>query len=81
MSQCCLSHVEGKDHRHFTNFSRERTDVLRISPISSEWPRKGLSKTTALLRPKLKEQLARHQFGLIILDPAYKVLGSRDENA
>jgi hypothetical protein len=41
----------------------------------------GLSKTTALLRPKLEEQLARHQFGLIILDPAYKVLGSRDENA
>ena len=34
-----------------------------------------------MLRPKLEEQLARHQFGLIILDPAYKVLGDRDENA
>jgi hypothetical protein len=34
-----------------------------------------------LLRPKLEEQLMRHQFGLIILDPAYKVLGNRDENA
>jgi hypothetical protein len=34
-----------------------------------------------LLRPKLEEQLALHQFGLIILDPAYKVLGNRDENA
>ena len=30
---------------------------------------------------KLEEQLARHQWGLIILDPAYKLLGSRDENA
>jgi hypothetical protein len=29
----------------------------------------------------LEEQLTRHQFGLIILDPAYKVLGNRDENA
>ena len=34
-----------------------------------------------MIRPKLEEQLARHQFGLIILDPAYKVLGDRDENA
>jgi len=28
-----------------------------------------------------REQLARFRFGLIILDPAYKVLGNRDENA
>jgi hypothetical protein len=34
-----------------------------------------------LLRPKLEEQLEKHPFGLIILDPAYKVLGNRDENA
>ena len=33
------------------------------------------------LRPKLEEKLDRHQFGLIIVDPAYKVLGNRDENA
>ena len=33
------------------------------------------------LRPKLEEKIARHRFGLIILDPAYKVLGDRDENA
>jgi hypothetical protein len=34
-----------------------------------------------LLRPELEHQLARHEFGLIILDPAYKLLGDRDENA
>jgi len=42
---------------------------------------RGRNADLSLLRPKLEEQLARHQFGLIILDPAYKVLGDRDENA
>jgi len=45
------------------------------------WNLRGHNSDLTLLRPKLEEQLARHQFGLIILDPAYKVLGNRDENA
>ena len=45
------------------------------------WNLRGHNTDLTLLRPKLEEQLARHQFGLIILDPAYKVLGNRDENA
>jgi hypothetical protein len=45
------------------------------------WNLRGHNADLTLLRPKLEEQLARHQFGLIILDPAYKVLGNRDENA
>jgi hypothetical protein len=45
------------------------------------WNLLGRNADLALLRPKLEEQLARHQFGLIILDPAYKLLGDRDENA
>lgn len=45
------------------------------------WNLRGHNADITLLRPKLEEQLARHQFGLIILDPAYKVLGNRDENA
>lgn len=66
----------------------------RINALASSRPEcKGLGRTLALwnlrghnaaislLRPKLEEQLAKHQFGLIILDPAYKVLGNRDENA
>lgn len=45
------------------------------------WNLRGHNADLTLLRPKLEEQLAKHQFGLIILDPAYKVLGNRDENA
>ena len=45
------------------------------------WNLRGHNADLALLRPKLEEQLARHQFGLIILDPAYKVPGDRNENA
>ena len=45
------------------------------------WNLRGHNTDLTLLRPKLEEQLAKHQFGLIILDPAYKVLGNRDENA
>ena len=45
------------------------------------WNLRGKNADMTLLRPKLEEHLAKHQFGLIILDPAYKVLGNRDENA
>jgi len=45
------------------------------------WNLRGHNADLTLLRPKLEEQLARHEFGLIILDPAYKLLGNRDENA
>ncbi|MGC3956645.1 MAG: AAA family ATPase [Verrucomicrobiota bacterium] len=45
------------------------------------WNLRGHNTDLTLLRPKLEEQLAKYQFGLIILDPAYKVLGNRDENA
>jgi hypothetical protein len=45
------------------------------------WNLRGRSADLTLLRPRLEEQLARHRFGLIILDPAYKLLGNRDENA
>ena len=45
------------------------------------WNLRGKNTDMTLLRPKLEEHLAKHAFGLIILDPAYKVLGNRDENA
>jgi hypothetical protein len=45
------------------------------------WNLRGRNADMTVLRPKLEEQIARRQFGLIILDPAYKVLGDRDENA
>jgi hypothetical protein len=45
------------------------------------WNLRGLNADFAILRPQLEDQISRHQFGLIILDPAYKLLGDRDENA
>jgi hypothetical protein len=45
------------------------------------WNLRGHNADITLLRPKLEEKLAKHQFGLIILDPAYKLLGNRDENS
>lgn len=45
------------------------------------WNLRGHGADMTLLRPKLEERLARDKYGLIIIDPAYKVLGNRDENA
>jgi len=45
------------------------------------WNLRGRNADLTLLRPKLEEKIASHQFWLIIIDPAYKVLGNRDENA
>ena len=45
------------------------------------WNLRGKNADITLLRPQLEERLKKHHYGLIILDPAYKVLGNRDENA
>jgi hypothetical protein len=45
------------------------------------WNLRGHNCDMTLLRPQLDQQLSEHQFELIILDPAYKVLGDRDENS
>ena len=58
-----------------------RQDCKDLGRSLALWNLRGHNADITLLRPKLEEQLAEHQFGLIILDPAYKVLGNRDENA
>jgi hypothetical protein len=58
-----------------------RPDCKGMGDTLHLWNLRGHNADLTLLRPKLEEQLALHQFGLIILDPAYKVLGNRDENA
>jgi hypothetical protein len=58
-----------------------RSDCKEMGDTLHIWNLRGHNSDLSLLRPKLEEQLTRHQFGLIILDPAYKVLGNRDENA
>jgi DNA-binding transcriptional ArsR family regulator len=45
------------------------------------WNLRGRNANLTVMRPALEEQLRQGRFGLIILDPAYKVLGDRDENA
>ena len=45
------------------------------------WNLRGKNADITLLRPQLEERLKKQRYGLIILDPAYKVLGNRDENA
>ena len=50
------------------------------------WNLRGHNADLTLLRPKLEEQLVRHMgarqgFGLLIIDPIYKLLGNRDENS
>jgi len=58
-----------------------RPECSGIEDTLHVWNLRGHNADLTILRPKLEEQLARYQFGLIILDPAYKVLGDRDENA
>ena len=45
------------------------------------WNLRGHNADLTVLRPKLEEELCRRQFGLIIIDPIYKLLGGRDENS
>ena len=58
-----------------------RPDCQGVGDTFHLWNLRGHNADISLLRPKLEEQLAKFNFGLIILDPAYKVLGNRDENA
>lgn len=58
-----------------------RPDCRGVGDTFHLWNLRGHNADISLLRPKLEEQLAKFNFGLIILDPAYKVLGNRDENA
>jgi hypothetical protein len=45
------------------------------------WNLRGHSADLTVLRPQLEEELRREAYGLVILDPVYKLLGDRDENS
>lgn len=45
------------------------------------WNLRGHNSDLTILRPKIIDQIEGEGYALIILDPAYKVLGNRDENA
>ncbi|MGD0745380.1 MAG: AAA family ATPase [Verrucomicrobiota bacterium] len=67
--------------QRMTALCMARPDCTGMGDTLHLWNLRGHNADLTLLRPKLEEQLTRHQFGLIIIDPAYKVLGNRDENA
>lgn len=58
-----------------------KTSIQKIGDTFHVWNLRGRNTDLAILRPMLEEQLRRHTFSLIILDPAYKLLGDRDENS
>jgi hypothetical protein len=58
-----------------------RPEIANVGRQFAVWNLRGRSADLAVLRPTLEAQLCRHQFGLIIIDPIYKLLGNRDENA
>jgi len=61
---------------------RQARPECRFDPkLFAIWNLRGKNADMSLLRPRLEKKLAGSRFGLIIIDPAYKVLGSRDENA
>jgi hypothetical protein len=67
--------------QRLTALCSARPECKGLGDTLHVWNLRGHNADLTILRPKLEEQLARYEFGLIILDPAYKVLGDRDENA
>jgi hypothetical protein len=58
-----------------------RPEVRDIGSNFQLWNLRGRAANFAHLRPELERGIAATDLGLIILDPAYKLLGDRDENA
>lgn len=65
----------------FRSLIAARPECQGLSGYLKIWNLRGRSADLSLLRPQLEAMIAKYQFGLIILDPAYKLLGDRDENA
>ena len=58
-----------------------RQEIQGIGETFHLWNLRGHSADITFLRPDLQRQFDRYDFKLIIMDPAYKLLGDRDENA
>ena len=58
-----------------------RPEIQHVGDSFFLWNLRGHNADLSLLRPHLETELTQQPFGLIILDPAYKLLGNRDENA
>jgi hypothetical protein len=67
--------------QRLNSLAASRPECTGVGDTFHLWNLRGHSSDLSLLRPQLERQLQQHNFGLIILDPAYKLLGDRDENS
>lgn len=67
--------------QRFQAIGNERPECAGFLENLYVWNLRGHQADFRILRPKLEERLTASEFGLIVLDPAYKVLGGRDENS
>ena len=58
-----------------------RPDLKETDDNLHVWNLRGHNSDLTTLRPRLESQLEETDYSAIIIDPAYKVLGDRDENA
>ena len=85
-AKCCVLYINFELHtwaiaERLNALCAARPECTGLAETLLIWNLRGYGADMTLLRPKLEERLARDQYGLIIIDPAYKVLGDRDENA
>jgi len=52
-----------------------------IRDTLDHWHLRGYSAAAEVILPKIIERIKSKSYGLIVLDPLYKLLGSRDENS
>jgi hypothetical protein len=58
-----------------------RPELAGWEDTTTLWNLRGHAADLTSLRPELEKSIADEEFGLIIVDPAYKLLGDRDENS
>lgn len=58
-----------------------RPECKEVDDTLFLWNLRGKNADISILRPELEAGLMQNQFGLVLLDPAYKLLGNRDENS
>jgi RecA-family ATPase len=68
-------------------FKKRIAEILQRRGLSLQpgeldvWNLRGYATDFTHLRPLIQEKIKNQRYGLIILDPIYKVLGGREENA
>ena len=63
------------------SIARAKPGLSGLGDNLSVWNLRGRAADFSALRPELERLLDREEYGLIIIDPVYKLLGGRDENS